>query len=769
MEGRLSRLYADLGLLIGNVYFTAIFVEVYRQRAAFKSRADRLISFFTPPREQKTAHPTLWLFGVSFAALYLEIMLIRWVSTEVRVFAYFQNLALIACFLGFGIGCFYAQQRRSVVVSIFAMTALVTLVQSQEAFGLWKKFDNSVTSILSMSADAIMWGGVFRNEGPETRALLTWAAILVVICLLLLLMAVMIPPGQWVGYYLDIAPDPVSAYSANLLGSVAGIWVFAGLAFISLPPPYWFCVAFLLLVPIGRGRRRLVLLGLVLAGVCVLLLHLGGTPWVKTYWSPYQKLEVEDLGDQQYSISVNNTGYMSIANTTADFMARHPEIASRYRSYSSYDAPFRFVGKCDEVLIVGAGAGNDAAAALRNGAGEVDTVEIDPVIYSLGERLHPAQPYASPHVHKILNDARAFLRNTRKQYDLILFGLLDSHTQFSDFSNMRIDNYVYTEGSFQEARRLLKPSGIMVVKFEVRTPWTWVGQRFYTMLERAFGRPPIVFYAPRLDALSRATVFITSNGPGLWARAAQPDLVGLVAENPPPFSVATASAVVPATDDWPYVYHRDRSIPRTYLVVSLILLAMTILLVRGPMELRRVSTFQFFLLGAGFLLMETQLVSRLGLYFGTTWLVNCVALTAILCVLVVANAYVKFVRPHRLSPYYVLLVVSLLGNYFMPWERLPYGARSVGLALSAAYSTSLFFAGVLFTEMFRREERKSSAFGANLVGAVAGGLSQNISFLTGMKSLLLLAALFYGLAGLCQLLKLNPEAGVTPATLPSEP
>lgn len=769
MEGLHPRLFADLGLLICNVFFTVIFAGVYRQRAAFKSRADHLISFFTPRREQKTTHPLPWLLLVSFAALYLEIMLIRWVSTEVRVFAYIQNLALIACFLGFGIGCFYAQQRRSVVLSLFAMTALVALVQSQQAFGLWKRFGDSVTSILSMSADAIMWGGVFRNEGPETRVLLTWAAILVVVCLLLLLMAVMIPPGQWVGYYLDIAPDPVSAYSANLLGSVAGIWVFAGLAFISLPPSYWFCGAFLLLVLIGRGHWRLILPGVLLAGVCVFLFHLGSTPWVETYWTPYQKLAVEDLGDRQYKISVNDTAYMSIANTTTDYMARHPAIASRYQRYSSYDAPFRFAGKCDEVLIVGAGAGNDAAAALRNGAGEVDAVEIDPVIYSLGERLHPAEPYASPRVHRILNDARAFLRSTGKKYDLILFGLLDSHTQFSDFSNMRIDNYVYTEGSFQEARRLLKPDGIMVVKFEVRNPWTWVGQRFYAMLERAFGRPPIVFYAPQLDALAPATVFLTSNDPGLWARAAQPDLAGLVAENPPSFSVATAKAVVPATDDWPYVYHRDRSIPRTYLVVSLILLAMTILLVRGPMEMRRVSTLQFFLLGAGFLLMETQLVSRLGLYFGTTWLVNCVALTAILSVLVVANSYVKFVRPNRLSPYYVLLVVSLLGNYFMPWERLPYGARLVGLALSAAYSVSLFFAGVLFTEMFRREERKSSAFGANLVGAVAGGLSQNISFLTGMKSLLLLAALFYAVAGLCQLLKLNPDAGATSAPILSEP
>ena len=289
------------------------------------------------------------------------------------------------------------------------------------------------------------------------------------------------------------------------------------------------------------------------------------------------------------------------------------------------------------------------------------------------------------------------------------------------------------------------------------------------MLERAFGRPPIVFYAPQLEALFPATVFIISDDPALWARAAQPDLVSLVAENPPPFSVATASAVIPATDDWPYIYQRDRSIPRTYLVVSLILLAMTILLVRGPMEMKRASTLQFFLLGAGFLLMETQLVSRLGLYFGTTWLVNCVALTAILGVLVVANVYVKFLRPNRLPPYYVLLVVSLLVGYFLPWERLPYGARTVGLLLSAAYSISLFFAGVIFTETFRREERKSSAFGANIVGAVAGGLSQNLSFLTGMKSLLLLAALFYGLAGLCQLLNLNRSADVIAAPLPSEP
>ena len=62
---------------------------------------------------------------------------------------------------------------------------------------------------------------------------------------------------------------------------------------------------------------------------------------------------------------------------------------------------------------------------------------------------------------RILTDARAFLKRSRRKYDLILFGLLDSHTELSDYANMRIDNFVYTEESFREAKAHLKPDGII--------------------------------------------------------------------------------------------------------------------------------------------------------------------------------------------------------------------------------------------------------------------------------------------------------------------
>ena len=102
-------------------------------------------------------------------------------------------------------------------------------------------------------------------------------------------MAVMIPPGQWVGYYLDIAPDPVSAYSANLLGSVAGIWAFAGLAFISLPPAYWFCAAILFSGADRPWPPATLFLSWLLAGVCVFLFHLGGSPESENLLVPLPK------------------------------------------------------------------------------------------------------------------------------------------------------------------------------------------------------------------------------------------------------------------------------------------------------------------------------------------------------------------------------------------------------------------------------------------------------------------------------------------------
>ena len=125
---------------------------------------------------------------------------------------------------------------------------------------------------------------------------------------------------------------------------------------------------------------------------------------------------------------------------------------------------------------------------------------------------------------------------------------------------------------------------------------------------------------------------------------------------------------------------------------------------------------------------------------------NCVALSAILITLVLANFWVEWRKPKQLLIFYAALVACLGVIYLIPWAELPFGSRAVGTLLAAAYGFPVFFAGIIFAETFRRTEDKSGSFGSNIVGAVAGGLAQNVSFVIGLKALLLLAMVFYVLA-----------------------
>ena len=701
----------------------------------------------------------LQLLAVSFACLFVEVLLIRWIGTEFRLFAYVQNLTLVACFLGFGIGCLRCSARPPYLFNFWSLSFLVLIIDVP--WRNWKVLLDLIASGLSGGSDLSVWATT--NNGPAILNFLIGAAMISGI--LLLVIATMVPLGSWVAACLETSDRPVVAYSVNLLGSLIGIWAFAGLSFLKLAPIFWFAIAFLLLLAMQPRLKQVGMAGWLLLSACLLFLVLDSRPPAKTVWSPYQKLELIPWPDQNYQINVNNSGYMSIANLSPDNLRSNPELAQRYAAGNSYDTPFRFLDRVGNVLIIGSGAGNDVAAALRHGAERVDAVEIDPVIYNFGLTLHPEKPYQSPRVHVILDDARNFMREARGSYDLIIFGLLDSHTQSSNLSNMRIDNYVYTRESFEDAKRLLKPTGVLVLKFEVRAPHEWMGQRFFSLLDQIFTHAPITFHCEQVASLFPATVFMESPNPSLWLRAASPQLSQFVEQHSTGYALHLESDIEPTTDDWPYLYQRRRAIPVLYWSISAILLLIAVALVRRNFPVKRAPIWEFFFLGAGFLLLETQMVSRLALYFGSTWLVNCIALSFILLVLVAANVVVENRKSISLLWVYGILIASLMAIYFVPWARLPFAAHPIGMFLAAAFSVPLFCAGIIFTERFRMARGNSGVFGANILGAVAGGLMQNLSFILGMKALLLVAAACYATAGVVSLfasslLFLSANAGV---------
>ena len=692
----------------------------------------------------------LRLFVVSVAVMLAEMILIRWVGTEVRIFAYVQNLALIACFLGFGLGCFQTQRPKPLYVSLGAMLALVLALVM--FVGLDPGLLSNISNILSLSKDAALWGlGGYAN-GTQRVALFV-AAVLTVAFFVSLLAMAMVPLGQRVALYLADDRNVIAGYSINLVGSLVGTWLLTWLSFRYLGPAWWFGLCIVLVVCASEGGVHEIAISSAIGAAIVLLLIFGAhKSHRQVYWSPYQKLELVAYPEQNYEIYVNNIGYMRMVNVTPQYLERHPVFAQQYQR-SSYDSPFRFAPKLDHILVVGAGGGNDVAAALRHGVQSITAVEIDPVILRLGKQLHPENPYGSVRVHAVVNDARNYMRTSRERFDAVIFCLLDSHTEFSAYTNMRLDNYVYTREAIHDARSLLKPGGVLILKFEVRAPWTWMGQRFYAMLENEFGRAPVVYLAPMTSIMLPASVFIESDSPELWERASQADLSKFIAEHPTDFPLTAQGAPSPTTDDWPYIYHSGHWIPRTYLIVFVIVGGLAFLLVRNNFNVRERSTWEFFLLGAGFLLMETQLTNRLALYFGATWMVNCIAISAVLVTLVLANMVVLQVKDQNPKLWYGVLVAAILANYAFPWDQLPLGSRGIGITLSIAYAIPVFCAGIIFATIFRTAASKSNALGSNVFGAVVGGLLQNLSFIFGLKALLLVAGIVYGTAGYMSLLQ----------------
>ena len=156
---------------------------------------------------------------------------------------------------------------------------------------------------------------------------------------------------------------------------------------------------------------------------------------------------------------------------------------------------------------------------------------------------------------------------------------------------------------------------------------------------------------------------------------------------------------------------------------------------------------RMFFLGAGFMLLETKAVVHLALVFGSTWLVNSMVFFSILVVILAANLYVLRKEKIDLRWHYVALFGCLLLNCFVPLDVfLDGGLVWRYVAPCTLVMLPVFFAGVVFAVSFRDHPHPNLAYGANIAGAVAGGLAEYSSMLVGFQYLIVVAMVFYGLS-----------------------
>jgi hypothetical protein len=633
----------------------------------------------------------------SFLMLFVELALIRWITANNVYVTEATNFVLLASFLGIGLGFLNAASGRDYLR--WTPLALLALVGFVLEFPV----------ILHSGAGPLVFSGV-----GQSRALPQPVSFSLVF---LLTVAVMAGLGQGVAR-IFIRFRPLSAYRLDILGSIAGIALFSFLSFLDQPPVTWGAIACCGLAIMLMPRARMWQI-VALGAVILLLTWQSVTP--HQMWSPYNKLTLHKRhGNSVLFISANNIPYQGI----------HPLSAIR-RNKQFYLIPYQHVPRASlgNVLIIGAGNGNDVAVALAEGARHVDAVEIDPLLVQIGRQYHPARPYQSPRVTVHIGDGRQYLQDTNQRYNLILYALPDSLTALAGQSAIRLESYLLTSEALDAARAHLAPGGTFAM-YNYYAPF--VLGRYATTIEDAFGRVPCAQLGGVLQGRRMAVLTVRP--------------AGLV---PDCASLWHGTRVAPATDNRPFPYLAGPSIPSSYLWMLGAILLASLLLVRlggGPLTRMR-SYLDLAFMGAAFLLLETKSIVQFALLFGTTWFVNALVFAAVLVAVYLAVETARWVRLPPSPVLYGALLCALAVAWIVPQETLlglPVIPRF--LAASALAFAPVYLANLVFAQRFSGVETAATAFAANLLGAMVGGTLEYLSLITGYQFLLIVTAVLYGLA-----------------------
>jgi len=650
------------------------------------------------------------LIVASFLMLFVELTLIRWSAAHVVYVAYFTNFVLLASFLGVGVGFLRAHRERD--LSVLAPAALAGLV-------------------LFVLVFPVEW---VRNSGGDLAGLWGMPALPIWISLPVLFLGV---TGVMACIAEGVARiftrfEPLEAYRLDVIGSIAGIIAFSSLSFLRTGPLIWgvaIVAAFFFLSP-----RRMAAARWVPAVVLLGAFALGSLSPADT-WSPYYRVTVYPPSDGRIDVMVNGLPHQSIL-----------PLDKLKTDDPFYLEPYTHLKETpQDVLVVGAGNGNDVAVALSKDVGHVDAVEIDPVLLENGELRHPERPYQDPRVTAHVDDGRAYLERTDHQYDLILFALPDSLTLVTGQGSLRLESYLFTREAMETVRDHLKPGGVFSM-YNFYRPFLF--DRYVRTMTEVFGQEPCFDQGKLEFGAQRQSVLTVGLEPG--------DAVCTTTY------AAPATAPAPATDDRPFPYVKPGSIPLFYVWALLMILLASILVIRfasGASISAMRGYGDLFAMGAAFLLLETKSVVQFALLFGTTWLVNSLVFGGILlAVLAAVEVARRFTLPRR-DLLFGALLLALVVAWFVPPSALlslaPIPRFAGGVALAFA---PVFLANLIFAQRFRDVGASTVAFGANLLGAMLGGVLEYLAIATGYRFLLVLVAILYGVAYLLGRRHLSPQA-----------
>src|ERR1035437_1073244 len=302
--------------------------------------------------------------GAAALSLFLELAIIRWQSTIFVFFAFYKNFSLLACFVGLGLGYALATRDR------IPLLLVLPLLAWQFAFMVIVRyvFDEATFRTLPFREQLSMGVGI----GGFGRNCALYGLLTVVFVITAL---GFIPIGQLCGRLME-RRKKLRAYGLNLLGSLLGVVMMLLASLLWTPPLVWFALCFLAILLLHLRTASSLIAGIVFTVFCCVVLAWPVNPLWNRVYSPYQLLEIGS--DEQTGLTLIRAAghyYQRIYDFSGEKLSKQVTAVRGY-----YDLPYRAYPHLSRVAVVGAGTGNDVAAALRAGGEYVDAIEIDPAI-----------------------------------------------------------------------------------------------------------------------------------------------------------------------------------------------------------------------------------------------------------------------------------------------------------------------------------------------------------------------------------------------------
>lgn len=661
-----------------------------------------------------------------------------------------------------------------------------------------------VTALYLSAAIPFFLGGlvgavVFRHHGEASSALYFWDLV-----------------GAGLGC---LATVP-------LLDTVGGPTAMAGVSLLAAVSAAVFSTA------ARAPRLRVVAVFGVLAALALLALN-PSQGWMKLRY--YRGREENDVKFEQWNsfsrVAVRDLGTPDSMLIEID--AASNTVISRWNGDPARLAPLKdgligvqyVVERQPDVFVIGSGGGVDLLTAIANDAHSVTAVEVNPIIVGLMKdryREFSGGVYREPRVTVVNDEARSFIRRSKRQWDVIQAGYIDTYAATAAGAFSLTENTLYTREAYEDYLDHLTDNGIVSIQRYYEDPpqqsirlvslalaalerkgasdpashiiVVKQGDRASVLVRKTPFRPVDVSLIEQHCRLAHLTLVAAPGRPGIG-------LYGQLLGTPNWRRVIADYGydISPSSDDRPFFFYVVKptrfwrglllhtgefvnaravflltSLLFVALVLSVLILAVPAFVQRRRLPLRAVPAMGYFgALGLGFMLVEIGMLQRLMLFLGHPALALSVVLATLLTSAGLGAAWTRRVALERSQGtlqrllVLVLLVVAVIA---LAWPAIFHAL--VGLErpwrIAIAVLALAPVGAVLGTAMPLGLRRLANgrgelipwAWGVNGATSVLGSvLAMVVAINSGFTVTLLLGALSYVLA-----LALAPATGAREVT-----